>query len=179
VARIFQEIYLGKKLFRGSPLRYGRGPGLVQKEKLIFPKPLLQRIHKQGVRMGIVTGRNRFEAEYALKRFGIRAYFDALVTIDEVRKEEKKTGKLLSRPHPWPVLEAARRMGGGVRRFLSIGDLPDDVLSAQRAKKGLRIQSAAFPRYARDPQATLQEFKKVKPDYFLQKPQDLLKILSS
>lgn len=176
IARIFQEVYLGKVLFKGK-LLYGKGPGLIENEKLIFPKTLLQRIRKKGIRLGIVTGRNRFEARYALRRFGILKLFDVLVTIDDVREEEKKTRKTLRKPHPWPLLEAARRfhkVKGHALRFLYVGDLPDDALAAERAKKQIRIKSAVFPKLARDVKTTLQELNRIKPDFLLQKPHDLL-----
>ena len=189
ISQIFQEIYLGKK---GD----GRG-GLIQKEKLIFPKSILEKIRRKGIRLGIVTGRNRFEARFALKRFGILKLFDALVTIDDVKKEEKKTGQSRRKPHPWPLVEAARRLkmyhvsrttyhergtacrgswAVGCGSFLYVGDLPDDILTAKRAKKFISVKSAAFPRYTQDSEAVLREFKKIKPDFILKKPSDLLKI---
>jgi len=167
IARIFQEVYLGKN-FRG----------LVQKEKLIFPKTLLGKIRKKVRGFGIVTGRNRFEADYALKRFGIRNLFDVLITIDEVKREEKKTGRLLRKPHPWPILEAARRLKKTGLRFLYVGDLPDDILAARGAQKKISIRAAGFPAFTGDPRATLEELKKVKPDFLLKKPADLLSCIS-
>lgn len=169
ISGIFQEAYLGKK---------GKG-GLIQKEKPIFPKALLEKIQKKGIRFGIVTGRNRFEAEYALKRFGILKLFDAIVTIDDVRRAEKYQKKLLRKPNPWPIIEAAKRIGGGAKppNFLYVGDLPDDVLAANRAKKFLRISSAAFPKFTYAPEAMQRELKKAKPDFLLKAPRDLYPIL--
>jgi len=181
ISQIFQQIYWGK-----------RGEGLVRKEKPIFLKSLLGKIRQKGVRFGIVTGRNRVEAKYALKRFGILNLFDCLITIDEVRREEKKTGKVLRKPHPWPILEAARQLfGTGSLRddlarkcvpgrtgvVLYIGDLPDDILAAKRAGKFIRIKSAAFPKFTRDPETTTRELQKLKPDFFLESPRDLSRIL--
>lgn len=170
ISKIFQEVYLGK----GQKIS-----GLIRKEKLIFQKSFLRKIRNRGVRFGIVTGRNRFEATYALKRFGILELFDVLVTIDDVRRAEKKTGKILRKPDPWPILEAARRFRDGSRglRFLYVGDLPDDILATKRAGRFLKIESAAFPKFARDHEATLRELKKVRPDFYLKEPRDLLKIL--
>lgn len=213
IARIFQEVYLGKG---------GKGTGgFIQKEKPIFPKQILEKLHAQGIRFGIVTGRNKFEAEFALKRFGILKLFDAIVTIDDVKKEEKKTGKLLRKPSPWPLLECIKRLktkdkrlkiedrrqmtkdkkpktgsrslvsslrsssssvsglwsSSGLRSFLYVGDLPDDVLTAQRAKKFVNVKSAAFTKFATDQKAVLKELKKIKPDFYLKKPEDLLVIL--
>ena len=177
ISKIFQEIYLGKKDSSGA--------GLIQKEKLIFPKSILKKIHCQGVRLGIVTGRNRFEAEYALKRFGILEFFDSIVTIDDVKKEEKKTGQPRRKPDPWPLVAAAKRIEKQEARgkkqekmkFLYVGDLPDDILTARRAKKLVNVKSAAFPKYARDPETTLRELKKLKPDFFLENPKNILKIV--
>lgn len=203
IARIFQEIYRGKN-----------APGLIEKERPIFQKSLLEKIRKKGIRMGIVTGRNRFEAQYALKRFGISKFFDAMVTIDDVRREEKKTGRLLRKPHPWPILEAARKIrsarhperssaqdrfregsrfeilrpatGGGTQNdggvlerlhFLYVGDLPDDILAAKRARPKIQIKTAAFPVCARDSKAALRELRKAGPDFLLKRPSDLLRLL--
>jgi len=181
ITRIFQEAYLGKKLFKGK-LLYWEGPGLIEKEKLVFPKSLLIKVRKKGVRFGIVTGRNHFEAEYALKRFSLSKLFDTLVTIDDVLKAEKRAGKSLRKPNPWPLLEAARRFQAAARRivplhFLYVGDLPDDVLAAKRAKVKIRIKAAAFPKFAHDPEVTAEELRKAKPDFVLKKPQDLMKLL--
>ncbi len=198
IASIFQKVYLGHPPH--PPLSPQRGErikvrgGLIQKEKLIFPKALLQKIRKKGVKFGIVTGRNRLEADYALKRFGIRGLFDTLVTIDDVKREEKKTGKVLRKPDPWPILEAAKRFtphpnplpprgrgkGEGKKslRFLYVGDLPDDVLAANRAKRFLKIKAAAFPLLSGNSNSLAREFRKVQPDFFLKKPADLLKLLA-
>lgn len=173
VARIFQEVYLGKKLF-GKKCLYWNKPGLIDKEKLIFPKALLEKIHKKELRFGIVTGRNQFEAHYALKRFGIEKLFEVLITIDEVKKAEKKTGEILRKPNPWPILEAAWKMGGKLR-FLYIGDLPDDILAGKLASQKIRIRSAAFAGFTRDPKTALRELKKLKPDFYLKTPEDLLR----
>ncbi|MBI2167326.1 MAG: HAD hydrolase-like protein [Candidatus Omnitrophica bacterium] len=177
IAGIFQGIYLGSK----------KGSGLIRKEKLIFPKSLLEKIHGRGVRLGIVTGRDRYEAEYALKRLGILSLFDVLVTIDQVRREERRQGKRLRKPDPWPILEAARKFKKSYRyrtpsrtrlRFLYVGDLPDDVLAGKRAKKFISLRTAAFPKFTRDPRAVREELRKIKPDYLLKNPQGLLRLLS-
>lgn len=194
IARIFQEVYLGRKLF-GKKCLFWNKTGLIEKERPIFKKSLLEKIRKNGIRLGIVTGRNRFEARYALKRFGILKLFDCLVTIDDVKREEKKTGEILRKPNPWPILEAARKIRrGGVSppdskgrgnrapTFLYVGDLPDDILAAKgaakQAGKKIRILSAAFPVFTRDPVATARELKKLRPDFLLKKPQDLAGILT-
>jgi phosphoglycolate phosphatase-like HAD superfamily hydrolase len=58
-----------------------------------------------------------------------------------------------------------------------VGDLPDDILAAKRAAKSIKIKSAAFPKYAGDPETTMKELKKARPDFILKRPRDLLALL--
>ena len=170
IARRFQEVYWGRK---------GR-PGLIRKERPIFSASLLKKIKASGVRFGIVTGRNRLEAEFALKRFGAFKYFDRVVTIDEVHREEKKRGKILRKPDPWSLVKAAEFFQKESRReltFLYVGDLPDDVRAANSAKRSLSIRSAIFPKLTGDSKTLAQELKKDRPDFVLNAPSDLLKIV--
>ena len=44
-----------------------------------------------------------------LVSYGILGLFDVLITIDQVRREERRQGKALRKPDPWPILEAAKR----------------------------------------------------------------------
>lgn len=197
IAQIFQRVYLGSR----------KKPGLIRMEKPIFPKSLLKKLRERGVRLGIVTGRDRTEAEFALRRFGILEFFEVLVTIDQVRREEKRTGRSLRKPNPWPILEAAKRFRGQSPfgghpflpvpfkgtvpfrcfrcfrfsrrlRFLYVGDLPDDVLAGNRAKKFLSMKTVAFPRFSRDLRAVKEELRKIKPDYLLKNPQGILRLLN-
>ena len=115
---MFQENYLGEKLFAKDEKRpplFSRAKGLIHLEKLFFKKPLLRKLRAMHFDLGIVTGRTRFEAEYVLKRFGIRKFFKALITHDDVAAAEKKSGRILRKPHPFPVLACARKIGPGGR----------------------------------------------------------------
>ena len=180
ISRIFQEVYLGKGLFETVEKRhnaYWKKTGLIKKEKLIFRKSLLQKLKDLGLKLGIATGRSRFEALYALKRFEIVHFFDALTSIDEVKEAEQAQKQSLRKPHPFSVLETAKKIGPQ-KRFLYVGDLPDDVMAAQAAKHTLDIRSAAFPFLSWDPSHTLKEIEKAGPDYILKKPADLLSLVT-
>ena len=67
--------------------------------------------------MGIASGRPRFEATLALKRFQLLSYFDSVVTLDECEEEErrilKRTGRRTkcTKPHPYSILRVARETG--------------------------------------------------------------------
>lgn len=174
---MFQEVYLGTRLHKkcyGKDALFIQSNGLIHHEKLLIPPPILAALKKKGHRMGIVTGRTCFEAEYVLERFKIRRFFKVLVTHDDIEREEKKTGKVLRKPHPFPLLLAARKLGG--RSFLYVGDLPDDIKAANRAKRKIKILSCAVL-YGQDNRPFMKEaFGKAKADWIIQRPASLLRL---
>jgi phosphoglycolate phosphatase-like HAD superfamily hydrolase len=179
VARIFQEVYLGKDIFphvTRNKMKYWKKRGLIQKEKPIFRKPLLEKIKNAGIKLGITTGRSRYEAMHALKTFGIAELFDGITTMDEVKRAEREKKESLRKPHPYSVIRTAEALGPKLH-YLYIGDLPDDVLAANRAKHSISIRSAAFPLMAADPFRAIKEIESSQPDYILKTPSDLCKIL--
>ncbi len=90
--RIFQEVYLGKKFtsFYHLPRLFYKRQGLYLQERLIIPKRILSSLRKQ-FRLGIASGRPKFEAELALKRFRLFPYFDSVVTLDECQKRRPES----------------------------------------------------------------------------------------
>jgi phosphoglycolate phosphatase-like HAD superfamily hydrolase len=179
ISRIFQEIYLGPEIFTATERRrsiYWNKRGLISKEKLIFKAPLIEKLVAQGIRLGIATGRPHFEAVFSLKHFGILQHFDAMTTIDEVKKAEREQKQSLRKPNPYSLVQTAEKIGAK-KSFFYIGDLPDDILAAHRAKEKINIRAVAFASYASDPATTMQELKKAKPDFVIERPSDLLRIL--
>jgi HAD superfamily phosphatase len=151
VKRIFQEIYLGKqfRVCHGlSPLFY-RGPGYYLREHLLIPAKILTGLRKR-FRTGIASGRPRFEAELALNRFRLTGQFDAVVTLDECREEERRTfrntGKrvALTKPHPYSILRVARETGLRKPSCGYIGDVVDDMRAARRAGRELDMLAIGF-----------------------------------
>jgi len=178
ISRIFQEVYLGRDLFETSEKKkpfYWKTRGLIEKEKPIFRKVTLAKLKQRGIALGIATGRPRFEAVYALKRFGLLDFFDCMTTIDEVKKAERETFQSLRKPHPHSILETAKKIGLK-KSFLYVGDLPDDILAAREARSAIDIHSVAFPWLAADSRLALAEIQKVNPDFLLKKPSDLYRL---
>lgn len=181
ISRIFQEVYLGKNLFERvehKPAQFWTRRGLVHKERLLFRMPTLRKLKKQGLSLGIATGRSRFEALFALRHFKIDDLFEAVTTMDEVRKAEKEKMESLRKPHPFSLVETAKKIGKG-KRFLYLGDLPDDILAATQAKSEIDIKSAALLTCAHDPAGAVLEMKKIKADYILKKPAQLHSVLQT
>ncbi len=179
ISRIFQEVYLGKELFQSIEKKepeYWNKRGLIFNERLVFKRPLLEKIKNLGVQLGIATGRSRFEAVYALRHFNVLDLFDTMTPMDEVKKAEKILKQSLRKPHPYSIIETAKKLGVA-KRYLYIGDLPDDVLAANEAKNTLQIHSAVYPNLSQSSKSSLQEVLKAKPDFLLQKPVDLLPIV--
>ena len=179
VARIFQEVYLGKDIFPRvtmNRMRYWKKRGLIHREKLVFKRPILEKLKQHGLKLGIATGRPLYEASHALKNFGISDLFDAMTTMDDVKKEEREKKESLRKPHPFSILRTAHALGAK-KKFLYVGDLPDDVLAANRAKTSLSIRSVAFPLLAANPFQAKKELEAVKPDFFIKTPADLCHLL--
>ncbi len=178
IERIFQEIYLGPELFHKLEKKhpaYWKKRGLIHIEKGIFPVDVLGRLKAAGIKLGIATGRSRFEAEFALKNFGVLGLFDAMTTMDEVKEAEEKMGRSLRKPHPYSLIETAKKLKEK-NHLLYIGDLPDDMLAAKHAKPHADFQCAAFPWFAADPEAALKEMAKIHPDFILKKAKHLPKL---
>lgn len=181
ISRIFQEVYLGTKLFQQIeriPPFFWKKKGLIHKERPIFKKPILEKLNSLDVRLGIATGRPRFEALYALNEFDLLDYFDSMTTINEVKKAEKEEKKSLRKPHPYSLLQTAEKMGV-TEGVLYVGDLPDDMLATEKAKSSIDIRSVAFPSYAHDPEKAKEEMRRVKPDFMIEKASDLPKLVKN
>jgi len=179
VARIFQEVYLGKDIFprlTHNKMKYWKKRGLIQREKLIFRKNILEKLKNAGLKLGITTGRSHYEALYALKQFGIAELFDAITTMDEVKKEEREKKESLRKPHPFSLIRTAQALGAK-KHFLYVGDLPDDVLAANKAKATISIASVAFPMMASNPFQATKELEAVKPDFLIKTPAEIFRIL--
>jgi HAD superfamily phosphatase len=113
VIRAFQGFYLGENY-----------NGLIKNEKWLLAVKILEDI-KKIFKLGIVTGRPRKEACYALERFGREAYFPVLVTMDDVPPERAK-------PDPFGIRLALKRLG--TQDAFYVGDTVDDMKAARRAR---------------------------------------------
>ena len=139
IKRIFQEIYLGQELFKKI---YNREPifvnipyGLIDNEKLIPRREEIEEISKSSD-LAIATGRPAVEAFYAIERFDIKDFFGAVVTEDDIQREERVAGRPLRKPDPFIINETIKRMNYESvpkNRIFYIGDMPDDMIASERA----------------------------------------------
>ncbi len=82
------------------------------------------RVLSERYRLGVVTTRGRHDAYAFLETFSLTHLFEVVVT-------RESTWRL--KPHPAPVLHAARVLALPPERCVMVGDTTVDVLSARRA----------------------------------------------
>ena len=93
-------------------------PGLRASESLLVGREQLDRLAGR-VRLGIVTGRPRRDAEAFLRRFDLEDVFEAVVCMEDAP----------AKPDPGPIRVALERMGC-VSAWM-VGDTPDDIVAAR------------------------------------------------
>lgn len=144
IKQIFQEVYLGESLFKrvyGTAPRVHHGSGMIARETLIPEKPLLEQLSEKYL-LAVATGRPAFEADHALTAFGIRRLFAMVLSHDDCIAEERRRGAedgrpgSLLKPDPYMLDSIASRAGEEIGCRYYVGDLPDDMLAAARAKSG-------------------------------------------
>jgi phosphoglycolate phosphatase-like HAD superfamily hydrolase len=183
VKRIFQEVYLGRKFtsFYHLPRLFYKGKGLYLQERLIIPRNILSSLGKPS-RLAIASGRPRFEAELALKRFRLLSYFDSMVTLDECNEEEARilrtTGKKVkySKPHPYSLLTVVKEIGILNPRCGYVGDVVDDMLAARAAKKELRMLAIGFLRSRSKEETMKDSLLNAGADLVIESPRELLRL---
>jgi HAD superfamily phosphatase len=184
VERIFQEIYLGRRFisYYDLPRLFYKGKGLYLQERLWVPGKLLSTLRKK-LRMGIATGRLRFEAELALKRFRILPYFSSVVTLDECEKEGqlilRSTGKKIqcSKPHPYSILKAVQEIGIPNPVCGYVGDVVDDMFAARAAKKELNITAIGFLSSPTNQRRMEKALIQAGADLIIKNPKELLRLV--
>jgi len=181
VKRIFQEVYLGKQFtsfYHLQPLFY-QGKGLYLQERLLVPRRILSSLRKK-MKMGIASGRPRFEAELALKRFRLLPHFDSVVTLDECMEEEtrifRSTGRRKSflKPHPYSLLRVIREVGIPRPKCGYVGDVVDDMLAVQAARKRLQMVAIGFLSGHFKRKAMKESLLRAGADFVIENPKDLL-----
>jgi HAD superfamily hydrolase (TIGR01548 family) len=141
IKQIFQELYLGKKLFETTysiPATTSFESGLIDRERPMIDSSFLDTLSSHHT-LAIATGRPKAEAAHPLNRFKIGNFFKRVLTLDDCLEEEERhfaqTGKWisLSKPHPFMLDDIVQAFAGKVKQNFYIGDMPDDMVAARRA----------------------------------------------
>lgn len=104
----------------------------------------------RGVKLGIVTSKNRHGVERGLVLCGLDGLFDAVVTSDDLAA---------SKPDPAPVRAALETLGTAPAAALFAGDSPHDIAAGRDC--GTRTAACLWGPFARERLAA------ERPDYFV------------
>jgi pyrophosphatase PpaX len=85
---------------------------------------VIERLHEEGTRVGIVTAKRRFTVDLAFARLRVGHLFETVVGGDETERHK---------PEPDPLLLAARRLGVAPQDCAYVGDSPFDIRAAKAA----------------------------------------------
>jgi phosphoglycolate phosphatase-like HAD superfamily hydrolase len=136
------------------------------------------------LRLGIASGRPRFEAELGLKRFGLLPYFDSVVTLDECLEEQDRilqsTGKRVNllKPHPYSLLRVVREIGIPTPQCAYVGDVVDDIVAARAARKALDILAIGFLHGRKKDETIKRSLLKAGADVIVGNPKELLQLIT-
>jgi 2-phosphoglycolate phosphatase len=121
--------------------------------------PLLSELRTRGVPWGIVTNKATRFAEPVIRALGLDAQSSVLVCGDTTSH---------SKPHPEPLLEAARRMGVQPSNCIYVGDDLRDVQAGKAASMGTVIAAWGYL-------GSGDSIESWGADSIIQKPAELLK----
>ena len=135
-------------------------------EKMIEPFPgmveLIKELKARGLKTAVTTSRMRNTTMIGLNKFGVAEYLDEIITCDDCGKHK---------PDPEPVLITLDRLGAKAEEALMVGDSMFDIKCAHNAgvKAVLVGWAEAVTKADLDgPDA---------PEYFIEKAEDLLKLV--
>jgi len=128
----------------------------------LFPQveEVVQQLHARGIRLGVVTTKNKPGTIRVLDMFGLQKYMEAVITLNDVEHPK---------PHAEPILKAIELLGADPSRTLMVGDSPMDIQSAKAA--GVRSAGVAWS--LKGEKALLDH----KPDYMLHDMNDVYTLL--
>jgi len=118
---------------------------------------VLAQLKERGYKLGLVTSKNRASSLRAFRILDLMGIFDVLVCADDVERHK---------PDPLPVRQALAQLGSQAAAAIFVGDSPHDMVSGRAA--GVRTAAACWGPFAR------AHLEPTEPDYWLQKPADLL-----
>ncbi len=184
VKRIFQEVYLGPHFSRihQIPSLFYSGRGLFERERLLVKRESLSSLSDR-VGMGIASGRPRDEAILGLRNFGIERYFRSLVTLEDCEVEQKRLFTLEGRrvnvfkPNPFSVIKAVRSINPGRAKCAYVGDIPDDIEAANRAKSEIAIISVGCLASYADKERARKNFNEMGADLIIDSVDDLVDLI--
>lgn len=121
----------------------------------------IREIRNMGIRLAVVSSKEKNYVKMDLKEFSIDCYFDVIIGGDDT--DERK-------PSPKPLLEAARIMGIDPGSCIYVGDQPTDMIAARRA--GMRSAAALWG------PGNAEYLSESVPDFMIRKPREIIGLVT-
>ena len=124
-------------------------------------------------RLGIATGRARFEMAPLLADPSFARFFSAVATMSDALEAQSPDGESLLKPHPFLLQRAADALDPtGTQVAAYVGDAPDDIIAARRAdaagpRRWIAIGIAVTP-------AQAEHYRRLGADMILTHPDELV-----
>ena len=122
----------------------------------------LEALKKAGMLLGVVTAKKLVTAMRGIDLFGLAAYFDTIVTLEDSSKHK---------PSPEPLLVAAQKLGIRPEEAVYVGDARVDIEAGHAAGMG-----TAWVTWGA---GTLLNLQDVKPDFVFDRMDEVLSLLSA
>ena len=155
IAEIFQRLYWKKYISRETP---------------VLPPKVISALVRNGIKVAVATGRNKREAVHGLRRAGLLHLIRRRVTLDDLPSSKFK------KPNPYSLLRIADTFGRNLD-YLYVGDLPDDVETANRARRKISIRAWGFSYAAVSKEKTSRALRKAGADRVVKAPSELAELL--
>lgn len=160
MARFFPEVPVEESLEIYRSYQRDRFCDMIK----LFPgtRELLDELKNRGYKMGLVTSRLLNTTMQGLETFGIKEYFDAILTADDTP---------LHKPDPAPINITLEKLGSDRERSVMLGDTMYDIKCARNA----RVTSVLVAWSLALGQTT--DFGGDAPDYIINSPGELFDII--
>ncbi|MEJ2242802.1 MAG: hypothetical protein P8Y18_11790 [Candidatus Bathyarchaeota archaeon] len=136
--RLFEEIYLGKKLYTkvyGKPSFFNFKKSLIDVEEFIPTKETLDLLYRIFGEFGIYSGRPKPQGMYILEKYGYSGYFDEnkSVFLGDMLKSEIEM-ETLGKPNPALFIELIEKTLDNETGIVYIGDGIADAILIEKTK---------------------------------------------
>ncbi len=177
IVRIFQEVYLGEQFqsVYDVPNEYWDGPAARRRERPLVSGAVLAELGRLGAQ-GVVTGRPGLEAKLAVSMLSEWLSPTVVVSDDDLVDSDGRHRPDWRKPAGEPLRMALEQIDGADGKVaIYIGDLPDDVVAVQNARRltGRRIYSIGCAYGAADSPARAELLRSVGADRVVLVPDEL------
>ena len=160
--KFFPEMPVGESIKVYRSFHYDNFGDLIS----VFPgmDDLIAEVKRRGYSLGLVTSRLYNTTMQGLEKYGLKEYFDVIVTANDTTKHK---------PDPEPVNITLEKLGAKPENSIMLGDTLFDLMCAKNAGVRSVLVSWSLALSGK----TKEDLGDAAPDYILEKPEDLLEII--